>query len=216
MPMDETLAVAAIDLSGRPHAVVDLKLKVRAGRRSADRAGARFLRRLRAGRTGQRPREGALRPIEPSPDRSGVQGVRARAARRVLEGPAAGRDAAAHQRTAVTAARIALIDYGAGNLTSVRKALGRGRRRARSRRPTPADLGARRRHRRSRRRPLRRDAALDGAWRDAILGAVGAGVPLLGICLGMQWLFEGSDGGAGRPGLGLLRGHAARLLPPRR
>jgi imidazoleglycerol-phosphate dehydratase len=29
MPMDETLAVAAIDLSGRTHAVVDLKLKVR-------------------------------------------------------------------------------------------------------------------------------------------------------------------------------------------
>ena len=29
MPMDETLAVAAIDLGGRPHAVVDLGLKVR-------------------------------------------------------------------------------------------------------------------------------------------------------------------------------------------
>jgi imidazoleglycerol-phosphate dehydratase len=29
MPMDETLAVAAIDLSGRPHAVVELKVKVR-------------------------------------------------------------------------------------------------------------------------------------------------------------------------------------------
>ena len=28
MPMDETLAVVAIDLSGRPHAVVDLKLRV--------------------------------------------------------------------------------------------------------------------------------------------------------------------------------------------
>ena len=29
MPMDETLAVAAIDLGGRPHVVVDLKLKVK-------------------------------------------------------------------------------------------------------------------------------------------------------------------------------------------
>jgi imidazoleglycerol-phosphate dehydratase len=29
MPMDETLAVVAVDLSGRPHAVVDLKVKVR-------------------------------------------------------------------------------------------------------------------------------------------------------------------------------------------
>jgi imidazoleglycerol-phosphate dehydratase len=28
MPMDETLAVAAIDLGGRPHAVIDLKLRV--------------------------------------------------------------------------------------------------------------------------------------------------------------------------------------------
>jgi imidazoleglycerol-phosphate dehydratase len=29
MPMDETLAVAAVDLGGRPHAVINLKLKVR-------------------------------------------------------------------------------------------------------------------------------------------------------------------------------------------
>ena len=29
MPMDETLAVAAVDLSGRPHAVIDLKTKTR-------------------------------------------------------------------------------------------------------------------------------------------------------------------------------------------
>jgi imidazoleglycerol-phosphate dehydratase len=29
MPMDETLAVAAVDLGGRPHAVVNLKLRVR-------------------------------------------------------------------------------------------------------------------------------------------------------------------------------------------
>src|SRR6201991_3835945 len=31
MPMDETLAVVAIDLSGRPHAVVDHKVRVRMG-----------------------------------------------------------------------------------------------------------------------------------------------------------------------------------------
>jgi len=30
MPMDETLAVAAVDLSGRPYAVVDLKVRARA------------------------------------------------------------------------------------------------------------------------------------------------------------------------------------------
>jgi imidazoleglycerol-phosphate dehydratase len=29
MPMDETLGLAAVDLSGRPHAIVDLKLRVR-------------------------------------------------------------------------------------------------------------------------------------------------------------------------------------------
>ena len=29
MPMDETLAVAAVDLSGRPHAVIDLRTKAR-------------------------------------------------------------------------------------------------------------------------------------------------------------------------------------------
>jgi imidazoleglycerol-phosphate dehydratase len=29
MPMDETLAVVAVDLSGRPHSVVDLKVRVR-------------------------------------------------------------------------------------------------------------------------------------------------------------------------------------------
>ena len=48
MPMDETLAVAAVDLGGRPHAVVDLKVQRRARRRSADRARPRFLRGLRA------------------------------------------------------------------------------------------------------------------------------------------------------------------------
>jgi glutamine amidotransferase len=107
---------------------------------------------------------------------------------------------------------IALIDYGAGNLTSVRKAL------AAIEAPvvTPAapdalsgvsgiiipgvgHYGA--------------TAALDGAWRRGIARAVEAGVPLLGICLGLQYLFEGSDEAPGVAGLALLRGRCA-LLPP--
>jgi glutamine amidotransferase len=38
-------------------------------------------------------------------------------------------------------------------------------------------------------------------------------VPLLGICLGLQYLFEGSDEAPDLPGLGLLRGRST-LLPP--
>ena len=105
---------------------------------------------------------------------------------------------------------IALVDYKAGNLTSVKKAL-----------TTvgadifvpnaPDDLagatgiivpgvghfGATR--------------ALDAPWIEAILGRVGEGRPLLGICLGMQWLFEGSEEAPDLRGLGLLSGQCFRL-----
>jgi len=105
---------------------------------------------------------------------------------------------------------IALIDYGAGNLTSVKKALAAIG--ADVRVPAdPADLasangiivpgvghfGATR--------------ALDGAWTEAILQRVGEGRPLFGICLGMQWLFEGSDEAPDVPGLGILGGRCYRL-----
>jgi imidazole glycerol-phosphate synthase subunit HisH len=105
---------------------------------------------------------------------------------------------------------IALIDYGAGNLASVRKALA----------AIGADVAV----------PLKpsdlADArgvivpgvghfgatrALQGDWTDAILAVVGEGRPLLGICLGMQWLFEGSDEAPDCPGLGLLAGRCYRL-----
>ena len=42
--------------------------------------------------------------------------------------------------------------------------------------------------------------------------AVSAGVAFLGICIGMQMLYEGSEEAPGRPGLGLLAGEV-RLLP---
>jgi imidazole glycerol-phosphate synthase subunit HisH len=105
---------------------------------------------------------------------------------------------------------IALIDYGAGNLTSVRKALtALGVEYA-----TPASP-----------EELRRfsalivpgvgnfaaTAALVGPWRDTIQSAVRGGTPLFGICLGMQWLFEGSDEAPDVPGLGVLPGRVTRL-----
>src|SRR5262249_58276316 len=53
--------------------------------------------------------------------------------------------------------------------------------------------------------------ALDAGWVEAILARVGEGRPLLGICLGMQWLFEGSEEAPDLSGLGLLSGRCYRL-----
>lgn len=47
---------------------------------------------------------------------------------------------------------------------------------------------------------------------DALLESVGGGTPLLGICLGMQLLTNGSDEGS-LPGLGLLNAKCRRLHP---
>lgn len=107
---------------------------------------------------------------------------------------------------------IALIDYGAGNLTSVRKGLAAVKadvftpaaaadleRAAGIVIPGVGHFGATR--------------ALDAAWRAAILAAVERRVPVLGICLGMQYLFEGSDEAPDAPGLGLIKGRC-RVLPP--
>ncbi len=107
---------------------------------------------------------------------------------------------------------LALIDYGAGNLTSVRKGFAAvGAELVTPR--TPADL--------SRARAIvvpgvghfQSTAPLGGDWRDAILHAVSDGVPLFGICLGLQWLFESSTEADDVPGLGLMAGQCERLPP---
>lgn len=107
---------------------------------------------------------------------------------------------------------IALLDYGAGNLTSVRKGLAASG--ADVFTPsTPADL--------ARARAIvipgvghfASTAAIGKDWRQAVLNAVDRRVPLLGICLGMQYLFEGSDEAPGTPGLAVLAGRCS-LLPP--
>jgi len=40
-----------------------------------------------------------------------------------------------------------------------------------------------------------------------------SGVPFLGICVGYQMLFEGSEESPGIPGLGILKGQVKRFLP---
>lgn len=48
------------------------------------------------------------------------------------------------------------------------------------------------------------------AGRDAMRGAILGGLPTLGICLGMQLMFDGSDEGAGL-GLGVIPGRVTKL-----
>lgn len=108
---------------------------------------------------------------------------------------------------------IALIDYRAGNLTSVRKgfaAIGE----AVYSPAAPADLE----HAKALVVPgvghFSATAVLDDHWRAAIKNRMDAGVPLLGICLGLQWLFEGSEEAPELAGLSVLSGRCFKLPPP--
>ena len=105
---------------------------------------------------------------------------------------------------------IALIDYGAGNLTSVRKALvAVGAEVSVPRVPSDLEdaqgvivpgVGN-----------FQRTSALDREWRDGIVAVIERGRPMLGICLGLQWLFEGSTEAPACEGLSLMTGQCARL-----
>lgn len=110
---------------------------------------------------------------------------------------------------------IAVIDYGVGNLFSVEKAL--------------AALGAEVKVT-SAAEDLRAAAKLVlpgvGAFGDCMRNfeatglvpvlreLVAAGKPLLGICVGLQILFEGSEESPGVPGLGLIKGKVRRIQAP--
>ena len=104
----------------------------------------------------------------------------------------------------------ALVDYGAGNLASVRKAL-RACGADVVEPEGPADLDAASAIVLPGVGHFAATASLDGPWREAIRRRLDAGVPFLGICLGMQWLFEGSDEAPSVEGLGWLPGRIARL-----
>ena len=53
----------------------------------------------------------------------------------------------------------------------------------------------------------------EAGFTEALPHAIEDGVPLLGICLGMQLLAEQGSEGGDTPGLGLLRGRVVRLAP---
>lgn len=55
--------------------------------------------------------------------------------------------------------------------------------------------------------------ALSGAVGEALRERVAQGTPYLGICLGLQALFESSEESPGAPGLGLLPGTVRKLEP---
>lgn len=107
---------------------------------------------------------------------------------------------------------IAIIDYGVGNLASVRKAfqavghdaeLVRDERKLRDARalvlPGVGHFGH-----------CSREFHRHGLG-PAITDARERGVPILGICVGMQLFFEGSEEAEDAPGLGLLPGHVRRM-----
>jgi len=105
--------------------------------------------------------------------------------------------------------RIAVIDYGMGNLRSVAKALERaGAQVEVEARPGPADglvlpgVGA---------FPKAMERVRELGLDRLIGERVAAGVPVLGICLGMQLLFERSEELGGGEGLGILGGEVRRL-----
>src|SRR5207247_2547335 len=155
---------------------------------------------LRESRRRQPARASAPRPLESSPDRGDFQMFCAGHEIRLFDRQAAPRPVAFDERIIM----IAIFDYGAGNLQSVQNTL--------------AEIGAT--------YTLTRDSAglraaskiilpgvghfgqmmraLDAlAVRETLLERIAAGVPFLGICLGLQALLAQSEEAAEAPGLGL-------------
>ena len=112
-------------------------------------------------------------------------------------------------------ARIAILDYGMGNLRSVEKALehvGATATVTSAARPIgDADglvlpgVGA---------FPRAMERIRERGLDQLLAERVAAGVPVLGICLGLQLLFDSSTELAGASGLGLLPGPVDRLQAP--
>ncbi len=107
---------------------------------------------------------------------------------------------------------VALVDYGAGNLRSVENAL----RHVGAAVEVTRDPAAVRRARRivvpgQGSMPACAEAMRASGVAEALGAAIAAGADVLGICVGLQILFEAGDEGGGARGLGLVPGRVARL-----
>lgn len=105
---------------------------------------------------------------------------------------------------------IAIVDYRAGNLASVKKAFdhlgvetvvtsdpGAITRASKVVLPGVGNFEA--------------TTALSGALQEAVVNAIDRNIPLLGICLGMQWMFESSREAPQLRGLGLFTGECEKF-----
>jgi glutamine amidotransferase len=108
--------------------------------------------------------------------------------------------------------RVTVIDYKAGNLTSVLKAL---RHLGAEVEVTDSDLALVAAAERIVLPGVGHFAATkrldDTGLTTAIREAIARGVPFLGICVGMQWLYEGSTEAPNQPGLGAFSESCTRF-----
>ena len=215
VPMDEALARCALDLSGRPYAVLDLAFRGERMGQLDTQLVEHALESLARDR-GHDAAPVRVRPQRPPRGGGRVQGARAiPARRRHARSAAPGGDPVdqgrAVSRDAGDPVRLAIVDHGAGNLVSIRNALtlvgaetviardaaglvdadaivvpGVG---------ASAPAMAR----------LRRRGLVEPIW-----AAVAAGTWYVGICLGLQLLFERSDEDGARM-LGLLPGRVSAI-----
>lgn len=105
---------------------------------------------------------------------------------------------------------IAIVDYQAGNLASVKKAFDHlgyestitadATEIAEASKIVLPGVGN-----------FEATTALSGALQDAVVKAIDRQIPLLGICLGMQWMFESSREAPQLRGLGLFAGECEKF-----
>ncbi len=107
---------------------------------------------------------------------------------------------------------IAIVDYGAGNISSVKKALEHVGAETQVTNDPQVVAAASKLvmpgvgH-------FCRCQGLNSNLGSAVMQSISRGIPFLGICVGMQWLFEGSTEAPQTPGAALFPGQCCKFPP---